>query len=181
MYLGLGLQQNFWGNTTQPTPCLDLRRNRCPLCLPSASYCCCSFATSCLTLCNPMASLSFTISPSWLKLLSSESVMPSILCCPLLLLPSIVPSIRVFSSESVLHIRWPKYLNFSFNISPSSEHSGPICLRMDWLNHLAVQGTLKSFLQYYSWKASILALSLYGPTLISIHDYWKNHRALSAK
>ena len=88
-----------------------------------------------------------------------ESVMPShhfILYCPLLLLPSILPSIRVFSSESVLHIRWPKYWSFSFNISPSNEYSGLISFRIDWLDLLAVQGTLKSLLQHHSSKASIL-------------------------
>ena len=90
--------------------------------------------------------------------------MPSnhlILCCPLLLLPSIFPSIRVFSKESVLHITWPKYWSFSFNISPSSEYSGLISLRMDWLDLLAVQGTLKSLLQHHSSKASILWLSTF--------------------
>ena len=94
-----------------------------------------------------------------LKLVSIESVMPSnhlILCHPLLLLPSIFPSIRVFSSESVLHIRWPKYWSFSFTISPSKEYSGLISFRMDWLDLLAVQGTLKSLLQHHSSKASIL-------------------------
>ena len=92
------------------------------------------------------ASLSFTISQSLLKLMSVESVMPSnhlILCCPLLLLPLIFPSIRVFSNESLLHIRWPKYWSFSFSISPSNEYSGLISFRMDWLDLLAVQGTLK--------------------------------------
>ena len=92
------------------------------------------------------------------KLMSIESVMPSnhlILCCPLLL-PSIFPSIRVFSNESALRIRWPKYWSFSFNISPSNEHPGLICFRMDWLDLLAVQGTLKSLLQYHSSTASIL-------------------------
>ena len=96
---------------------------------------------------------------SLLKLMSIESVMPSnhlILCRPLLLLPSILPSIRVFSNESVLRIRWPKYWSFSFSISPSNEYSGLISLRMDWLHLLAVQGTLKSLLQYHSSKASIL-------------------------
>ena len=95
------------------------------------------------------ASLSFTISWSLLKFMSIESVMPSnhlILCHPLLLLPLIFPSIRVFSNESVLHIRWPKYWSFSFSISPSSEHSGLISFRMGWLDLLAVQGTLKSLL-----------------------------------
>ena len=104
-------------------------------------------------------SLSITNSWSLLKLMCIESVMPSnrlILCHPLLLLPSIFSSIRVFSSESVLHIRWPKYWSFSFNISPSNEHSGLISFRMDWLDLLAVQGTLKSLLQHHSSKASIL-------------------------
>ena len=102
------------------------------------------------------ASLSFTISWSLLKLMSIESVMPSnhlILCCPLLLLPSILPSIRVFSSELALRIRWPKYWSFSFNNSPSNEHPGLISFRMDWLDLLAVQGTLKSLLQHCSLKS----------------------------
>ena len=101
----------------------------------------------------------------------------SILCHPLLHLPSIFPSIRVFSNESVLHIRWPKYWSFSFSISPSSEHPGLISFRMDWLDILAVQGTLKSLLQHHSSKASILWLSAFfhSPTLTSIHDYWKKH------
>ena len=105
------------------------------------------------------ASLSITNSQSLLKLMNIESVMPSthlILCCPLLLPPSIFPSIRVFSNESVLHIKWPKYCSFSFNKSPSNEHSGLISFRMDWLDLLAVKGTLKSLLQQHSSKASIL-------------------------
>ena len=105
------------------------------------------------------ASLSSTISQSLLKFMSIESVMPSkhlILYGPVLLLPSIFPSIRVFSSESVLRIRWPKYWSFSFNISPSNEYSGLISFRMDWLDLLAVQGTLKSLHQRHSSKASIL-------------------------
>ena len=105
------------------------------------------------------ASLSITNSRSLLKLTSIESVMPSshlILCHPLLLLPPIPPSIRVFSSESTLHMRWPKYWSFSFNISPSNEHPGLISFRMDGLDLLAVQGTLKSLLQHHSSKASIL-------------------------
>ena len=105
------------------------------------------------------ASLSITNSWSLLKLMSTESVMPSnhlILCHPLLLLPSIFPSIRVFSSESVLRIRWPKYWSFNFSISSSTEYSGLISFRMDWLDLLAVQGTLKSLLQHHSSKASIL-------------------------
>ena len=105
------------------------------------------------------ASLSITNSWSLCKLMSIESVMPSnhlILCHPLLLSPSIFPSSRVFSSESVLHIRWPKYWSFSFSISSSNEYSGLISFRMDWLDLLAVQGTLKSLLQHHSSKASIL-------------------------
>ena len=110
------------------------------------------------------ASLSVTISRSSLKLMSIESVMPSshlILCHPLLLPPSIFPSIRIFSNESVLHIRWPKCLSFSFSISPSNEYSGPISFRMDWFDLLAVQGTLKSLLQHHSSKASILWCSAF--------------------
>ena len=124
------------------------------------------------------APLSFTISQSLFKFMSIESVMPSnhlILCHLLLLLPSVFSSIRVFSNESALHIRWPKY--WSFNISPSNEYSGLISFRMDWLGLLAVLGTLKSLLQHHSLKASILQHSafLYGPTLTSVCDYWKNH------
>ena len=127
------------------------------------------------------ASLSITNSQSLLKLMSIESVMPSnhlILCRPLLLLPSIFPSIRVFSNESALCIRWPKYWSCSFNISPTNEHSGLISFRMDWLDLLVVQGTLKSLLQHHTSKASnSLALSfLHSPTLTSIQDHWKNHR-----
>ena len=110
------------------------------------------------------ASLSITSSWSPPKLMSIESVMPSnhlILCRPLFLLPSILPSIRVFFSESVLLIRWPKYWSFSFNISPSNEHPGLISFRMDWLDLLAVQGTLKSLLQHHSSKASILRRSAF--------------------
>ena len=122
------------------------------------------------------ASLSIANSWSLLKLTSIEPVMPSnhlILCRPLLLLPSIFPSIRVFSNESVLRIRWPKDWSFSFNISPSNEYLGLISFRMDWLDLLAVQGTLKSLLQHHSSKSSILPCSifLYSPTLTSIHDY----------
>ena len=117
--------------------------------------------------------LSITNSWSLPKLMSIESVMPSnhlILCRPILLLPSIFPNIRAFSNESTLHIRWPKYWSFSFSISPSNEHTGLISFRTDWLDLLAVQGTLKSLLQYHSSKASISsALSfLYSPTLTSM-------------
>ena len=121
------------------------------------------------------ASLTITNSQSLLKLMSHELVMPSndlILCRPLFLLPSVFPSIRIFSNESVLHIRWPKYWSFSFSISPSNEYSGLISFRMDWLDILEVQGTLKSLLQHHSSKASIL---LHSPTLTSIHDHRKNH------
>ena len=110
------------------------------------------------------ASLSITNFWSLLKLMSIESVVPFnhlILCRPLLLLHSIFPSIRVFSNESVLHIRWPKYWSFIFNISPSNEHPGLISFRMDWLDLLAVQGTLRSLLQHYSSKASILQRSAF--------------------
>ena len=99
-----------------------------------------------------------------------------ILCCPLLLLPSIFPSIRVFSNKSVLHIRWPKYWSCSFKISSTNEHPGLISFKMDWLDLLAVQGTLKSLLQYHSSKASILRRSAFFIVqLSSIHDHWKNH------
>ena len=125
------------------------------------------------------ASLSITNSKSLHKLMSTGSVMPSnhlILCCPLFLPTSIFPSIRVFTNESILRIRWPKYWSFSFSISPSNEYSGLISFRMDLLDLLAVQGTLKSLLQHHNSKASILQLSfVYSPTLTSIHDYWKNH------
>ena len=110
------------------------------------------------------ASLSITSSQSLLKLMSIESVMPSnhvILCHPPFLLPLVFPSIRVFSSESVLHVRWPKYWSFSFSISPSSEYSGLISFRINWFDLLAVQGTLKNFLQYHSSKASILQCSAF--------------------
>ena len=120
------------------------------------------FATPWTVACQ--ASLSITNSQSSSKLISFESVMPSnqlILCGPLLLLPSIFPSIKVFSNESGLRIRWPKYWSFSFSISPSNEHPGLISFRMDWLALLAVQGTLKSFLQHHSSKASILQHSAF--------------------
>ena len=123
------------------------------------------------------ASLSITNSQSLLKLMSIESVMPSnhlILCHPLLL-PSISPSIRVFSNDSVLRIRWPKYWSFSFSISPSNEYLGRISFRIDFFDLLAVQGTLKSSptKQFKSINSSPLSF-LSSPTLTSIHDYWKN-------
>ena len=127
------------------------------------------------------ASLSITNSRSLPKLMSIEMVMPSnhlILCRPLLLLPSIFPSIRVFSSESALPFRWPKYWSFSFSISPSNEYSGLISFRIDWFDFLVLQGTLKSLLQHRSSKASVLwclTFFFFGPTLTSVHNYWKNH------
>ena len=142
-------------------------------------------AQSCLTLCDPMECrrpglpvhhqlLEFT------QLMSVELVMPSnhlILCHPLLLPPSIFPSIRAFSNESALCIRWPKYWSFSFNISPSNEHPGLISFRMDWLDVLAVQGDSQESSptpQFKSINSLVLSL-LYCPNLTSIHDYWKNH------
>ena len=138
-----------------------------------------SVTPSCLTLCNPMncstpPSLSITNSHSLLKLMSIESVMPSnhlILCHALLLLPSIFPNIRVFSSESALHIRWPKYWSFSFSISPSNEYSGLISFSVDWLDLLAFQGTLKSLLQHHSSKASILQHSTFFIVHSHIHTW----------
>ena len=127
------------------------------------------------------ASLSTTNSRSPLKFMSIESVMPSnhlILCHLLLLPPSIFPSIRVFSNESVLHIRWPKYWNFSFNISPSNEHPGLISFRMDWLDPLAFQGTLKSFLQHHSSKASVLQRSAFFIIQLS-HPYMTTRKTIA--
>ena len=129
------------------------------------------FATPWTRACQ--ASLSLTNSWSPTKPMSIESVMPSnhlILCCPLLLLPSIFPSIRVFSNESALRIRWPKYWSFGFNISPSNEHPGLISFRMDWLDLLAVQGTLKSLLQHCSSKASILLCSAF--LIVQLSHTW---------
>ena len=125
------------------------------------------------------ASLSITNSRGLLKLLFIESVMPSnhlILFHPLLLLPSIFLSMRVFSNESVLCIRWPKYWSFSFSISPTNEYSKLISFRMDWFDLLAVQGTLRSLSQHHSSKASILSWSafFYGPALTTLHDYWED-------
>ena len=143
-----------------------------------------SVAQSCLTLCHPkarQASLSITISRSSLRLTSIKSVMPSshlILCRPLFLLPPIPPNIRVFSNESILRIRWPKYWSFSFSISPSNEHPGLISLRMDWLDLLAVQGTLKSLLQHHSSKASILWHSDFF-TVQLLHPYMTTGKTIA--
>ena len=143
----------------------------------------CSVAQLCLTLWPPctvtlQASLSFTISLNLLKLMSTESVTPSnhlIFCRPLLLLPSIFPSIRVFSNELALDISWPKYWSFSFSVRPSNEYSGLISFKIDLFDHLAVQETLKSLLQHHSSKAFILWCSGYFMVqFTSIHDYWKN-------
>ena len=139
-------------------------------------------AQSCLTLCvipwaaAHQAALSITNSRTLLKFMPLESVMPSnhlILCHPLLL-PSIFPSIRVFSNESALPIRWPKYWSFSFNLSPSNESSGLISFRMDWLDLLAVSKESSPTPQFKSINSSALSF-FYSPTLTSIHDYWKNH------
>ena len=127
------------------------------------------------------ASLSITNSRSPPKPMSIKSVMPSnhlILCHPLLLLPSVFPRIRVFSNESALHTRWPKYWSFSFNIRPSSEHPGLISFRMDWLDLLAVQGTLKSLLQHHSSKASILRCSAFFRVQLS-HPYMTTGKTIA--
>ena len=137
------------------------------------------FVTTWITACQ--ASLSITNSRSSTKLMSIESVMPSsllILCHPLLLLPPIPPSIRVFSSESALRMRWPKYWSFSFSISPSNEHPGLISFRMDWLDLLAVQGTLESFLQHHSLKASILRRSAFFTVQLS-HPYMTTGKTIA--
>ena len=139
--------------------------------------CCYSVAKSCPNFHDPIdcrVPLSSTISLSLLKLMSIESVMPSnrfAFCCPLLFLPSILPSTMVFSSELALHIRWPKYWSFSFSISISSEYSGLIPFRMGWLDLLAVQGTLKSLLQHHSSKASILQCSAFFKSNPHIHTW----------
>ena len=144
-----------------------------------------SVAQSSPTLCDPMnrsmPGLSITKSRSPPKPKSIESVMPSshlILCCPLLLLPSIFPSIRVFSNESALHIRWPKYWSFSFNISPTNKHPGLISFRIDWLDLLAVQGTLKSLLQHHSSKASMLWCSAFFIVQLS-HPYMTTGKTIA--
>ena len=141
-------------------------------------------AQSCPTLCDPMDSSTpgFPVHHQLPEPTQTQTalVMPTnhlILCHPLFLLPSLFPSIRVFSNEFVLHINWPKYWSFSFSISPSKDYSGLISFRIDWLDLLTIQGTLKSLLQHHGPKAiNFSALSfIYSPTLTSIHDYWKNH------
>ena len=139
-----------------------------------------------MTLCNPwtavcQASLSITNSQSTTKLISIESVMPAnhlILCCPFLLLPSIFPSIRVFSNKSALCIRWPKYWSFSFNISHSNEHPGLISFRMDWLDLLVFQGTCKSLFQHHSSNASVLRCSAFFIVQLS-HPYMTIRKTIS--
>ena len=143
----------------------------------------CSVAQSCLTLCNPMdcSTPGFSVFHHLSELAHTHvywdgDAIQLILCHALLLLLSTLPSIRVFSNELALHIRWPKYWRFCFSISPSDEHSGLISFRMDRLVLLAVQGTLKSLLQHHSSKASILQhLAFFMVQLTSIHDYWKSH------
>ena len=128
------------------------------------------------------ASLSITNSRSSPRLMSIESVMPSshlILSCPLLLLPPIPPSIRVFSNESTLHMRWPQYWSFSFSISPSNEYPGLISFRMDWLDLLAVQGTLTSLLQHHISKASILRHSAFFTVQLSSHSYMTTGKTIA--
>ena len=155
------------------------RVNICALSSVQSLSCVQLFVTPWTAACQ--TSLSITNSWSLLKLISTELVMPSnhlILCHPLLLPPSIFPSIRVFSNESVLHIRLTKYWSFRFSISPSSEYSGPISFRMDWLDLLAVQGTLKSLLQHHSSKASILQHSAFFIVQLS-HLYMTTGKAIA--
>ena len=150
------------------------------------SYCCCSVTKSCPIFCNPMdcsvpGSPAFTISWNLLQFVFSVSVMPTnhlILCCPLLFLPSIFPSIRVFSNELALHIRWPKYCSFSFSINPSNEYSGLISLRIDWFDLLAVKGTLKSLRQHHNSKVSILQCSAFFMIQLS-HPYMTTGKTIA--
>ena len=147
-------------------------------------YCCCSVSKSCLTLCDRVdcstpGFLFLHYLPGLLKLLSIESVMPLnhlILYCPLLILPTIFPSIRIFSNESDLHIRWPKYWGFSFSISPSNEYLGLTFLKIDWFDLFAVQGTFRSLLQHHSSKAPILWHSAFFMVQFSqsICDIWSS-------
>ena len=156
-------RQEYWSGLPFPSPYLLVQFS--------------SVTQSCPNLCDPktaalQASLSITNSQSSLKLMSIESVMQSshlILCHPLLLLPPILPSIRVFSNESTICMRWPKYWSFSFSIIPSKEHPGLIFFRMGWLDLLAVQGTLKSLLQHHSSTASILQRSVSTQSNSHIH------------
>ena len=166
--------------TKEPSGLQPMGSRKCQTCsvqLPSLVQ---LFVTPWTATCQ--ASLSITKSWSLFKLMSIELVMPSnhlILCCCLLLPPLIFPSIRVFSNESVPHIRWPKYWSFSINISPSNEHSELISFRMDWLDLLVVQGTLKSLLQHHSSKASILWCSVFFTVQLS-HPYMTNGKYMYA-
>ena len=154
----------------------------------SDCYCCCPVAKSYLTLCDPnglqharLPSLSFTVSWSLLKFMSIELVMPSnhlILCHPLLILPSVFPSIRAFSSELALCIRWPKYYSFSFRISPSNKYSWLISFRIDWFDLFVVQGTLKSLLQHHNSKASVLQHSAFFMVQLS-HPYLTTEKTIA--
>ena len=178
-----------WTAAYQAPPSMGFSRQEywsgLPLPSPISKYQFSSVAQSCLTLCDPMncntpGPPSITNSQSSLKLTSIESVMPSshrILCRPLLL-PSMFPSIRLFSNESALRLRWAKYWSFSFNISPSNEHSGQISIRMHWLDLLAVQGTLKSLLQHHSSKASILWRSSFFTVQLS-HPYMTTGKTIT--
>ena len=168
------------------SPLLNLFPSTILLSWKHQNLCCCSVIRLCLTLCDPMncrmpCFLSFTISWSLPKLMSIESLMPSnhfILCHPLLLLPSIFTSIRVFPSELALHIRWPKYWSFSFSISPSNEYSGLISFRIDWFDLVAVQETLKSLLQHQNLKASILQCLAYFMVQLS-HLYMTTGKTIA--
>ena len=171
--------QEFWGGhrVTRAEACWTIERLRFSS-VQSLSHVR-DFATPWTAACQ--ASLSITNSWSPPKPMSIDSVMPSsylIFCRPLLLLPSIFPSIRVFSNESALCIRWPKYCSFSFNISPSNEHPGLISFRMDWLNLLAVQGTPMSLLQHHSSKASILQCSAFFTVQLS-HPYMTTRKTIT--
>ena len=155
---------------------------QCPFCSPSVQFS--LAAQSCPTLCNPMNRSAPGLPvhhhlPEFTQThihRVGDAIQPSHLCRPLLLLPPIPPSIRVFSNESTLCMRWPKYWSFSFSISPSNEHPGLISFRMDWLDLLAVQGTLESSPTPQFKSINSLAHSfLHSPTLTSIHDHWKNH------
>ena len=150
--------------------------------LVSCFHCgCCSVTQSCPALCDPVdcSTSGFPVLLHLLELAQTHvhSSNHLVLCCPLCLLPSVFPSIMVFSNESILDIRWPNYWTFSFSISPSNEYSGLISFMIDWFDLLAVQGTLQESSptpQFKSINSSVLSL-LYGPTLTFIHDYWKNH------
>ena len=146
-------------------------------------FSCCSVAQSCITLCNPTdcSTPGFPVHHDLQRLLNLMSVMPSnhrILCHPLLLKSSIFPSLRVISNESVLHIRWPEYWSFSFSISPSNGYSGLISFKMDWLDLLAVQGTLKSLLQHHSTKVSVLQCSVFFMVQLS-HPYMTTGKTIA--